>query len=403
MTFAMVAGGVPGGYLQEENDRVKRMLAQQEFDTNQRQAGLRDDLLRAQAQHLRMAGSQSAQRLADERNAQLLYYKMLMQPQGPGAMPGPMGNAPQPPQIQPPQMPPAQSIQANPVAGFNGQTPFMGASMPQGASPSPFSGMMPPMGAGLPQGSPAPMGMPQGGSQQPQPGPMGGAPQMPQAPQAMDPYTQAYQAGLEQIKRDFAHVPPSPAAAQAVQMRIQDLQRTITLQREGDVARRQDAILQSRLRSQESLEDYREEQMRLAGRRVEETERSHRSSEDIRRSQSDTREEQTILRFRVSQAENEIRSKANMGTLKPGEADSIAQKWGVSPDQLTRSSQPEQKNPFDIGDRQTFKAGLDTQLKARGVTDPENPQDFKPFTFDFQGKKFNVYKGEDGKTHLDPV
>lgn len=261
MSLGMILAGVPTGWNEGENARMKRLLEQQDFDTSQRQAPLRDDLLRAQAQHLRMAGAQAGQRRADENATNLLYWKALNAQGGvaPSLQPGPMGGAPQPPQQpQMPMQPPQQASQMTPVPpGVMGQTPFMAAAMPQSTQSQPLQGM----GAGM-------------GMAQPQPGPMGNAPQPPQPP-AQDPFDQAIQQ-RQQALQQLRSIPPTPqiaAAGMKLDDELRQLQQAKVLQQiKLDAELRHQQSLSETVRRHGTLEDQ-------GNRRLDISE----SSQDLRR------------------------------------------------------------------------------------------------------------------------
>lgn len=370
LALGQILAGVPMGWNEAENALAKRRLEQQQYDTVMRQAPLQDDLLRAQAQHLRLAGTQAAQKRAEENAANMAYWRALTSPGGtaPSLPASPLGNAPQLPQ--------AQQVQANPVAGFQGQTPFVGASMPQQSHAQPLQGLAP------------------GG---PQPGPIFGSFDAPQAP-GQNPIQAAIQQ-RQQALQAIRSMPPTQANVLAgirLDQEVRDLQQAEVMQR---------LKLDEELRRQQATSDlirHRGVSESQGGQRLQETQRSHQEGERLRGEATQSREDQAITRFRVSQAENEIRSLSNQGLLRREDLPAIAQKWGVSPEQLAQpqaqnKDQSQVKNPFEstsLEDQNLFKAAVKTQVAAKGLTE-------QGFVMDFKGRRFRIYKGADGETHYD--
>jgi hypothetical protein len=131
MKLGPILGSIPGGYSDEATKQKKRALEQQEYDTNQRQAPLRDDLLRAQAQHLRQSGSQVAARLAMEQQDRAANQSAINDLVKFLAASGQGSPTPQPPGFQG-QVPYAPGSSTPPVApGSQGQVPQQVTTTPQ--------------------------------------------------------------------------------------------------------------------------------------------------------------------------------------------------------------------------------------------------------------------------------
>lgn len=379
----MILAGVPTGWNEGENSRMKRLLEQQDFDTNLRQAPLRDDLLRAQAQHLRMAGSQRLQERAQENAANMAYWNALNAPggQAPSLNPPPIGGGAPP-------MPQPQTVQPSSAIGAPGQIPFMMATLPPQAPP--MSGMAPP--AAVPQG----MGQ--------QPGPIQGAVPMPQAVPD-NPFQQAIQQ-RQQALQQLRLVPPTPASVRAgiqLDQELRQLQQTEVLQRiklDEELRRQQNtsSLIQSRQAAGERGE-----------RRLDETERSHQAAEGLRERSIQATSDRASERDRLRAAELEIK---NLTTnfnikLKPDQEEAIFRKYGVSAQDLKGKAQDQAQvrtNPF-ADDKEgflKFKQAVNTKIHSMTGGSINEPGDIKPFTMDVNGKKYRVYKGDDGKAHFDP-
>jgi hypothetical protein len=215
-------GAIPGGYLAAEKQQAqmadelaRRKLLQQEFEKNQRQSGLQDQLLRAQIAHLQRPNI-GGQQYNDQTAAAALAYRLSPYgaPAGGQGAGGPPpeypGATPMPQAGPPPQMPPG--LMAAPPGGqMPPQMPPGGQMPPQ----MPPGGQMPPQmppGGGQPQGmpltppdqGPAPLGaQPQGAPA----GPFGGAPMPPQQPP--DPITMQEQQAMAALRQQVQALPPT--------------------------------------------------------------------------------------------------------------------------------------------------------------------------------------------------
>lgn len=371
LALGQILAGVPMGWNDAENSRMKRLLEQGEFDTAQRQAPLRDDLLRAQAQHLRMAGQLRFQERSQENAANMAYWKALNAPggQAPSLMPPPMGNALQPP---------TQTVQANPVAGFQGQTPFVGASMPQGTQPQPFQGLSQTMGG--------------------QPGPIQGAQPMPQAPPD-NPFQMAIQQRQQALER-IRSTPLTPDIARAgiqIDQEIRQLQQAEMVQKlklDEELRRQQNtsSLIQAREGSAERGERRLDQSRELGERRLGMQERA--LEETAARGDVNAR-------LRAANEEIKVRTSNYLYRLKPEEREDIANKYRIAPQDLVEQTQKQTtKNPFESmkpADRSKLVAAVDATIASKGSKALEG----NGFVMDFAGKRYRVYKSEDGETHID--
>ena len=199
-------------YQQMADELQRRKLLAQEFEKNQRQAGMQDQLLQAQIAHMQRPDI-NAQRYADEQRqaiggAALSPYTdipgatAMPQPpqggvpsqfQGAQPMPGVSPGMPQPPQGQP-------GMQPNPFA--NPDAVSMGLPQPLQGQPQ----GMPPQGQ--PQGMPPGMaGMQQPvspGAMPPQGQPQGGMPQQP-----ANSIEQRVQVAMDKLRAHIQALPPA--------------------------------------------------------------------------------------------------------------------------------------------------------------------------------------------------
>jgi len=130
MNLLGVLGSVPKGYSDSEDSRMKRLLEQQTYDTNTRQAPMQDQLLRAQIDHLRRTAAQSglAQRLAQQqREAQIGGANSVIESLIAGGGTTPMPQAPQP---QLPQNMGPNPVPTTPIPNPGGGVGAMGATLP---------------------------------------------------------------------------------------------------------------------------------------------------------------------------------------------------------------------------------------------------------------------------------
>jgi len=198
MNWGGALAAIPGAYNQAQqqmqamaDEEAQRQLRLQQFQTNQRQAPLQDQLLRAQITREGRPDI-NQMRYADERAATIQGQQLSPFASMPGAQP-----MPQPPQGMP--------------QAFQGAQPMQGVSpgMPSQGQPQPQQGA-------VPMAQPMPQGQPQGMYQQPAPAAMqapqgqeqGAVPQAQPMPQA-DPVAQWEQQAYGELQQRVQALPPA--------------------------------------------------------------------------------------------------------------------------------------------------------------------------------------------------
>lgn len=354
MRFLGIAGAVPRAYSEEQTAEAGRELQRQkalmqaaEMATMQRQAPLQDALLRAQIAHLQRPPQSQIEGGGNEALLRFLAQQGQTQPM------------PQPPSSVGPQAPMAfqdpSRVQVTPQQGSVGATlpPMPPASLP---------GPMPTGGGQLPL-----MPLPQN-LQQPQSGPLQGASPTPQQPQTQQPQGPlSPQQQYERILR-YSQSIPDP------------------MKRQAFIGQALMYVQQQQQEQQKAIQIARQQQQAA------ETERHH----GVMEQHSEARQNVAMFDAQAARIRGDI-------TMSPEEKEAaitaLGQKLGI-PQYQTSTIPDQDKTALQAMMRSKMGIGPNEPL------DPEAAQRAGVFGQTYKlpsGKKYILYRDEDGSTHYEVV